>query len=185
MPRRSVFFATIAALSCLRAPMVNPRVDTSSQVAPQAKQQLGRFLDLALATRKPPLPWDSVYTCADDMDRVNVERALWIADYKVLSMSSEHDSVKAVVALTSVVDEAYQGFAGWISTLKVREDTAHFTLVRETPVAPWKVCGETDERYGVRVLGYAKKWVPAGASRVAAVATIDSIRRSRHLTIVR
>jgi hypothetical protein len=154
--------------------------------ADSAEVQLRRFLDLAVASRKPVIGmWTPVFTC-NDPDHEDRVRALWIADSKILSIRPKGDSMKAVVLLTSVVDEADHGFFGWQKILRVQDDTAHFTLARDSADGgTWKVCGEALEHFGIRILGSDATWFPKGASQAAAIATTDSIRKARGLSIVR
>lgn len=146
--------------------------------------QLARFLRLAVATwtRDENGIYDSVYTCREDED---FEDFRWIADFRILSMSTDGDTAQALTILTTVADQLAEGDGRYRALLRIAEDTAHWRLIR-TATGPWKVCGDTfREHFNVFMAGRHVRWQPPGASAEKARALIDSIRQSRGLLLIR
>lgn len=179
------FSLPIAALSTVVVCSASPKADTPvAKTNTAADSQLGRFLNVAIASRRQQKGmWDSVYTCVGP-DREDWQRVRWIADYRIKSTTPERDSIKGEVALTYVAEQSDEGFAGWMGRVGVREVVGHFTLVRDSTDGAWKVCGETDQKYGVRMMSRVTPWAPGGSAERAR-ALVDSVRQARGLAIVR
>lgn len=142
-----------------------------------------RFLQLSVATNVPRLgDYDSVYTCRDnELD----EDVRWIADGRVVSLHVRGDTADLAAVLTTVAHQIMDDVGeGYTATIRVREDTGHWWMVRSDGPG-WKVCGEAKEHFGIMMLGRTIKWRPAGASEEKAHALIDSVRRSRGLPVAR
>ncbi len=121
-----------------------------------------------------------------------LERRVWIADSRVLAVQVVGDTLaEASAVLTIVADQrqdADSAEARYIATVAVREDTAHWTMVRDLAdsVVPgqWKVRGDAREGFGVFAHGRFIRWTGNG-SEGRALTLVDSIRKARSLPLVR
>ena len=160
--------------------------------------QFARFLSLALATRMVRAGmFDSVYTregrvpTSGEIEDVSgpcpedYQEARWLADYRVLSVIAVGDSAEATAEITTVAREMENG-AERRATLDVRQDTAHWRLVRsDLTEGRWKVCGDAREGFGLFLASPTHvRWSNKGTAEKARAA-IDSIRRARGLPLAR
>ncbi|NBW65836.1 hypothetical protein EBR44_08755 [bacterium] len=156
-----------------------------------ARQQLERYLDLAIAGRRLKVgAYASVREDSICGPALNFMRALWVADFRVLPGGRTiGDTVVIQSILTSVADqrESLAHASKYVATLGAREDTATWTLVRSLAGNPnWRVCGDTREGFDVIAIGPKEiGWSPSGASRVRALGLVDSVRKARGLPLAR
>ena len=156
-------------------------VDTLSP----AYQQLDRFLSLAVATRVPHVGRvDSVYTSGTELGIDEQYRAMrWIAASRILWVSTKGDSARAAAVITEVARQMDEG-NGYRAEYGIREDTAHWRLVRGVDSSGrWLVNGDAQEGFGVLPIGRDIRWI--SGSRERALAAVDSIRTARGLPLVR
>src|SRR4051794_11146373 len=106
----SVLLFALLTASCVRGQATSQHAQDATNAA---DSQLRAFLDRALITPHRRQLFTGLYTCSDDehADRV---RALWTADYRVLSVQQKADSMKAEVVLTTVADQR-ETPTGWIA----------------------------------------------------------------------
>jgi hypothetical protein len=165
-------------------PAAVPGARTPQETA-AAEAQLGRYLNLAVATRAQRVGmFDSVTACRDDE---LLREARWLADYRVLSARVNGDSAQGVAVLTTVARQVERDTA-YVATLRIAEDTSHWTLIRTAGPdgrRAWMVCGDAREGFNVAMVGRSILWQPDGASADRARTTIDSIRRARGKPILR
>jgi hypothetical protein len=150
-----------------------------------AFQQFDRFLSLAVATRALHVGiTDSVYTSGSEPEITEGDTAMrWIAAARILAVSTRGDTGHAAAVITEVARQA-EKHDGYEATYGVRDDTAHWVLVRGVDsTGKWLVNGDADEGFGVFPIGRDIRWVTG--SRAKAIAAVDSIRRARGLAIVR
>ena len=163
-----------------------------------ARGQFTAFLDAAVATR---VPWVGIFDGVHLRDTgegdewtiwEDFERRVWIADSRVLAVQVVGDTMADASALLTIVADQHQdpdsAEARYIATVGVREDTAHWTMVRDPAdsVVPgrWKVRGDAHEGFGVFAVGRFIRWTGKGSER-RALALVDSIRKARSLPLVR
>ena len=163
-----------------------------------ADSQFARFLSASIATRENTRGlFDSVYTnegrkpTPGEIEDVSgpcpqeFMEERWLADYRLLSVTTRGDSGRAAAEITTVAREVEDG-AEWLATILVSQDTAHWRLIRsDVTQGLWMVCGESMEGFGLfRMPPSHLRWSKNG-SAVKARAAVDSIRRARGLALVR
>lgn len=163
-----------------------------------ARGQFAAFLDAAVATR---VPWvgriDGVHlrdTGEGEEWSIweDLERRVWIADSRILAVHVVGDTIADASAALTIVADQHQDLESveprYIATIAVREDTAHWWMVRDPvdSVVPgrWKVRGDAHEGFGVFAVGRFIRWTGKGSER-RALALVDSIRKARSLPLVR
>jgi hypothetical protein len=180
----------------------------------EPRAQMTRYLERVIATRPLKVgAFEGVHTNEIGVERTVTngkadstyfslcndwgEFSLWVADYSIVSMTAHADSVIAKVALTTVAAQApdpkreEDGY--YIATQRVQEDTASFLVIRSPENAGrWMVCGDARmqirgrwEDVSVSRMGRTVSWRPRGASRVSALAKVDSIRTARGKPLAR
>jgi hypothetical protein len=165
------------------------RVDTTAVVVADslspAYRQLARFLSLAVATRVLHTGIaDSVYTTGTEPDINELYTDMrWVADFRILSVSTRGDSGRATAVVTDVARQVEKR-GTYEATYGIREDTAHWLLVRGLDsTGRWLVNGDAAEGFGVFHVGRQIRWV--SGSRGKALAAVDSIRRARGFPLIR
>lgn len=150
-----------------------------------AFQQFARFLSLAVASRVPHAGRvDSVYTSGTDLgiDERDTDMR-WVAASRILYVSTKGDTGRAAAVITEVARQV-DDHDGYRASYGIREDTAHWGLVRGVDTSGrWLVQGDAAEGFGVFHIGRDIRWVVG--SRSQALAAVDSIRRARGLPLVR
>jgi hypothetical protein len=147
-------------------------------------RQFAKFLSLAVATRTPYVSMvDSVYTSGEMGIDERYREMRWVAAYQVLAVRREGKLAKAVAVITSVARQTDTGH-GYVARYGIRDDTAHWVLVRSADArGRWVVIGDAAEGFGVFHIGRDVRWLTG--SRATALAAVDSIRRARGLPVVR
>ncbi|HLL81431.1 MAG TPA: hypothetical protein VK420_02225 [Longimicrobium sp.] len=107
---------------------------------------------------------------------------LALARYRILGSEMRGDTALVEAEVSSVATLAqHPGIADrYVITQAVRTDTLHFPLLRAGPTSGWRICGyarEFIDFFGPNdVDDPAVEWRPAGASRRALKAAVDSLR---------
>jgi hypothetical protein len=162
-------------------------VDTFAVADPstEAYRQFAAFLSLAVASREPHVGrTDSVYTRGTEIGIEEQDAAMrWVADARILRVSTRGDSGRAVALITSVARQTNENDV-WMASTDTRDDTVHWALIRNADTqGRWMVNGDAAEGFGVFHIGRDVRWVRG--SRAQALAAIDSIRHLRGLELLR
>ena len=177
-----------------------PDARTAARAAANAPpdSQFVRFLSLAISTREIRREmFDAVYTrvgralAPGEIEDIagscpeHWQEARWLADYRVLSVTTRGDSADAIAEITTVAREV----ADWprrLAKVDIAVDTAHWLLIRsDVTEGLWKVCGDAEEGFGLFQVAPAQVEWSNNGSVGRARAAVDSIRTARRLPLAR
>lgn len=151
----------------------------SQHAAPEVEARLAEFLQASVESDTGPDP-DLFMACVPEG---MTDRTLVLARYRVLHSTLERDAVYAAAEVTSVAEETQNPdvYAGYLATLRIRTDTLHWRMTRDSTSGKWGVCGYAVEGYGFGRYGRDSltTWSPPGASSHAMRAIVDSLRAMR------
>jgi hypothetical protein len=195
--------AATFCIACSPNPTGEPSAGVHQDVRPGAvpaspddmspDSQFARFLSLSIGTRTARLGmFDAVYTRIGRGPRPGeIEHIFgpcpeefiesrWLADFRMISVSTRGDSGEAVARITTVArqDEVE-------ARMQIEEDTARWRLIRSPETGHrWQVCGDAKGGFSLFVDTPVVRWRNGGSSDIARGA-IDSIRRARGLPLAR
>jgi hypothetical protein len=131
---------------------------------PGAEARLSAFLRGSLET-SPPTETNLLMACVPDGQ---TDRYVTLARYRVLSSASRGDSVDASAEAVTVAEEVGDPHAAskYVATVRVRVDTLHWVMVRDSATGKWGVCGYPKEGVGFGHYGDEQdtRWEPPTAS---------------------
>lgn len=147
-------------------------VDTST--ARERRAALGAYLAAALYTHSGKIP-DSLAACDDDFAP---PKRLALAAYDVLQATGDTGTtIPARIVSVAEFDPSEQHAEKTIATVRVRVDTLHWNVVRDTSKTRWVVCGFAKEGFDFAdsTSEHNVDWRPAGASAAAMTHLADSV----------
>lgn len=134
------------------------------------------YLRIAMLTSPVGVP-DSLISCDPDGETDN---HLALARYRILSSQVQGDSALVTFAATTVAEVRPDTLVAnrEDATLRVRIDTLHWIMTRDSATKHWGVCGYSTEGVGFTHDSSDEnvRWKPAGASWVRARALADSVK---------
>jgi len=138
---------------------------------------LNAYLNAALYTDLNKIP-DSLAACDDDY---SPPKSLALAAYEILDAAGG-DSTEVPARVVSAAEFAPSGHEadGVIATVRVRVDTLHWRVVRDSTNSRWVVCGFAREGFDFADSTSQRnvEWRPSGTSPAAVMHLVDSIARS-------
>jgi len=168
--------------------VVTPRRDTALPRAgsvaiaipvPAAEQALGRYLGASVDGAPNPSLRDTIDKCPVD---AQVEPIFTLAAFRVLSSADRGPDTAVVRAWVVMVaqEEGDPHVADrHVVTVRVANDTLHWTMVRDAASNRWFVCGISAEGYDFGHYGDTANstFTPAGMTWRSIRSLADSIRR--------
>ena len=112
---------------------------------PDAEERLGAFLEGSLET-SPPTETNALMACVPDGQ---TDRYLTLARYRVLTSALRGDSVDAAAEAVTVAEETGHPHAAnrYLTKVRVRTDTLHWVMARDSASHKWGVCGYSKEGF--------------------------------------
>lgn len=126
----------------LVAPMGNARGVRVSE----AEVRLAAFLKGSLEI-SPPTETNALMSCVPDGQ---TDRYLTLARYRVLGSALRGDSVDAAAEVVTVAEETGSPNVAnrYVTRVRIRTDTLHWVMVRDSASKKWGVCGYAKEGFG-------------------------------------
>lgn len=141
-----------------------PSAHQSGQRVPQAEARLALFLKGSLET-SPPTETNLLMSCVPDGQ---TDHYLTLAKFQVLGSVLRGDTVDAAAEVTTVADEtgAPHAVNRFVTKVRVRTDTLHWDMTRDSSNGQWGVCGYSREGFGFGHNGSdaTTRWLPEGES---------------------
>lgn len=131
---------------------------------PEAEARLAAFLDESLET-SPPTETNLLMACVPDGQ---TDRYETLARYRVLNSALRGDSADASAEVMTVAEEVGDPhFVGkYATTVRIRVDTLHWVMTRDSADSKWGVCGYPKEGVGFGHYGNDRntRWNPPSGS---------------------
>jgi hypothetical protein len=143
------------------APDSSRLVGTTSDSALRiAAARLELYLSGALTTR-PKLTFDSLQS---GQPEGQTDRYVALATYRVLDTVWRDDTIEAAAEVVTVAEETGDPHSvnRYITTVRIRTDTLHWSMTRDSATGVWGVCGYPHEGVGFGHYGSddQTKWEP-------------------------
>lgn len=174
--RRVTLLLLCAVAGCSgRRDSEKERVDTSGAKSaavipehgshvPEAEARLAAFLKGSLET-SPATETNLLMACVPDGQ---TDRYVTLARYRVLNSASRGDSVDASAEVVTVAEEVGDPHAAskFVTTVRIRVDTLHWVMARDSADGKWGVCGYPKEGVGFGHYGDERntRWTPQNES---------------------
>ncbi len=180
------------AMACgaKRDSSATPDTATSKPQSPTASQggrisevetRLAAFLEGSLET-SPPIETNALMACVPDGQ---TDRYVTLARYQILNSALRGDSADAAAEVVTVAEEVGYPHAAekYAATVRIRTDTLHWVMTRDSASAKWGVCGYPKEGLGFGHYGDDRntRWnLPGGSwSRVRQLAESLHVHRGQ------
>jgi hypothetical protein len=157
--------------------LARPAAVTTSSTQ-ERRAALDAYLAAALYLKDGKIP-DSLAACDDDYAPA---KRLALAAYEVLASPADTETViTAQIVSVAQFDPGEHDTEKTIATVRVRIDTLHWSVVRDTSRVRWVVCGFSKEGFDFAdsASKHGVEWRPSGTSEAAITRLIDSISRAQ------
>ena len=131
---------------------------------PEVEMHLAAFLEGSLET-SPPTETNLLMACVPDGQ---TDRYATLARYQVLNSSLRGDSAEASAEVVTVAEEGGDPHVAnrFVTTVRIRVDTLHWLMARDSTPGKWGVCGYSKEGLAFGHYGDDRntRWNPSMAS---------------------